>query len=71
MARRVWWVGLTLLLAGCPPRVGTYSPRLEPTPEHRDAVAAKNCRDCHEPARIPHHKATDDCTRCHVLCRGC
>lgn len=71
MGKMVWLGTLALLLGGCPARVASYSPRLDPTDAHREAVEAKNCRDCHDADSIRNHKAADDCTHCHVLCKGC
>jgi len=66
--------GLLLLLAlcaGCVTRIGIYAPRRADTPEHRRATANADCRACHDVSTRKNHSATDDCLRCHVLCRGC
>ncbi len=59
------------VLAGCPSRVERYSPRIPDSAAHRQAVQQKNCLECHEVAAVPHHSNNDDCTKCHIICRGC
>lgn len=59
---------LTLLLASaCTARIAPFSPRRGNTADHRQALTSKACRDCHDPAELPGHKAKDDCLRCHHL----
>lgn len=60
------------LLAGClGKRVPQFAPRRSPTPEHLAAIKSEDCRSCHDITPLRHHSASDDCFRCHHICREC
>ena len=75
MLQRFGWLSavaaMVVLLGGCPSRVQLYSPRIPGTPQHQQAVQQKNCLECHQTEKLKHHSRGDDCTTCHLLCRGC
>lgn len=71
MREAILGLGCLLVLSGCPARVGSYAPRLDDTDWHREALEKRNCLECHDPVKIRYHGKGDDCTHCHILCRGC
>lgn len=71
LCRATLGVAAVVLLAGCPSRVERYSPRIPDSEAHRQAVQRKNCLECHRVDTVPHHSVKDECTKCHIICRGC
>jgi hypothetical protein len=71
MKRWITVAALLCLVVGCVGRIALYAPRLPPSDEHRAATGNADCLECHDLASRTSHRTTDDCRRCHTMCKEC